>query len=160
MSAFSSIPVRSNGPPNIDASWFNSLRTAGLASLGAVKYTVSYSDLSAAATTNDIELYSLAAMEIPIFHEIKHSTAFSGGSVSALTLSVGISGDLAKYLAAFDVFQAIGDTVNAGQFTLLPAPNHGSATSIRVAATAIGDDLDQLTQGSVDIWAVKFTLPS
>ena len=90
---------------------------------------------------------------------IKHTTAFSGGSLSALTLSVGIIGDLTKYAAAFDVFQATGDAVFA--FNELPSmEDFGAPTSIRVEATATSDTLDNVGTGSADIWVLTSELPA
>lgn len=120
------------------------------------KYTVSYTDLSNAATTSTYTLFSLEAKGR--IHEVvaKHSTSFSGGSISAYTIEVGPSGDSDKYLKTFDVFQATGpdkDHVNPGieSFT--------SSTNIIVTALSTGDNLDQATQGSVDIWVLQSTLP-
>ena len=69
-----------------------------------------YSDFTAAATTESIELYSLPAGAV--IHAViqKHSASFTGGSISAYTTSVGITGTLAKYAAAFNVFQAAAAT--------------------------------------------------
>lgn len=116
-----------------------------------VKATRTYAQLAAAATTNDVEVYSLPAGGVIHAVKIKHSVAFSGGSISAYTVSVGITGNLTKYASAFNVFQAVADTT----FQLsssFGSEDHGAATSIRLAATATGDDLDQATQGSVDVW--------
>lgn len=122
-----------------------------------IKVTKTYSDLSAASTTNDVELFSLPAAGIVHMVRIKHSTAFAGGSISAYTVSVGITGNLAKYASAFDVFQAVADTtlqLSDGPFT----EDAGSATSVRLAATSTSDNLDQATAGSVDVHALVSAL--
>lgn len=115
------------------------------------KFTKTFSDLSFAGLTNDIEVYSLAAAEIIHGIKIKHSTAFSGGAIASYTLSVGISGDLTKYASAFDVFQATSNTTFQLSNTF-GSENHGAATSIRLAAVATGANLDQAAAGSVDVW--------
>jgi hypothetical protein len=121
-------------------------------------YTVAESAFTAAATTEDIELFSLPARGVIHKVVIKHTTAFSGGSLTAYTISVGIVGTLAKYAAAFDVFQATGDTVFG--FNDLPdMEDLGSATSIRVAAVSTTDDVIAATAGSVDIWVLTSVLP-
>lgn len=123
------------------------------------KYTVAATAFTAAAATEDIELFSLAARGTIHRVVIKHTTAFSGGTLSALTLSVGITGTLTKYAAAFDVFQATGDAVFG--FNDLPdMETFGSATSIRVAASATGDTLDNVGTGSADIWVLSSVLPA
>lgn len=117
------------------------------------KYTVTYSDLSAASTTNDVELFSLPAGGVIHGVKIKHSTAFSGGSISAFTVSVGITGTLAKYASAFDVFQAVGNTTQQISSTV-GTENHGASTSIKIAATSTGANIDQATAGIVDVWVM------
>jgi len=123
------------------------------------KYTVAATAFTAAAAAEDIELFSLPARGVVQKVVLKHTTAFSGGTSSALTLSVGITGTLAKYAVAFDVFQATGDTVFG--FNDLPdMENFGAATSIRVEATATGDTLDNVGTGSCDIWVLTSALPA
>ena len=117
------------------------------------KYTVTYSQLAAAATSNDIELLQLPAKTMLTGAVIKHSTAFSGGILTNYTVSVGISGTLAKYASAFNVFQAVSDTTKQVQFELAQdIESFANSTSIRVAAVSTGTTLDQATAGSVDIW--------
>lgn len=121
------------------------------------KYTVGFADFAAAALENDIELLSLPARGIIHAVKIKHSEAFAGGSINGYTIEVGIVGTLDKYAGAFDVFQAVGDTVF--QVTsVVDGEDHGSATSIRAEARSIADNLDQATAGSADIW-VLYSVP-
>ena len=119
------------------------------------KFTVTHTDLQTAGLTNDIELFTLPGGGIIERIMMKHSEAFAGAGISDYDISVGIAGNLTKYAAAFDVDQAIGDTVfalvaNAGCETF----NSGGA-SIRVSAVSVGANLDQTTAGSLDIW-VKY----
>lgn len=124
------------------------------------KYTVTHTSLQAAALTNDIELFSLAAREYVESICIKHSTAFSGGSISAYTISVGLTGNLDYYQSAFDVFQATGNTVFAKTLHGLDPQNFGSATSIRIAATSVGANLSASTAGSVTVYVKVGKLPA
>lgn len=123
-----------------------------------IKYTVSHTALQVAATTNDIQLFSLPTKGIIHGVVISQSASFTGGAISAYTLSVGIAADLVKYAGAFDVFQApgagVGQTTNVMDFE-----NKTSATSIRLAAISTGANLDQSTTGSVDVWVLWATLP-
>ena len=114
------------------------------------KVTVGFAELSTAGTTIDIDIGDLPAGAV--IHSVmqKHSVAFAGG-VTALTISVGIVGDLAKYGTAHDGFAAVSDTA----FTLdttVGLETFGGATSIRAAAIATTANLDQLTIGSTDIY--------
>lgn len=122
------------------------------------KITVSHTSLQAAATTNDIELFSAAAGEVIHGLVIKHTTAFSGGSITAYIVSVGVSGDLEKYALPFDVFQSTGDTVK-DVTSVLDLESFSGATSIRIAAESTGDNLDQSAAGSVDIYVLTSVLP-
>jgi hypothetical protein len=120
------------------------------------KYSITAAAFTASAATEDIELFSLPAGGVIHAVKIKHSTAFSGGALSAMTLSVGIVGTLAKYATAFDVFQAVGATVQQLTSTV-GTENHSAATSIRLAATATTDTLDNVTVGAVDVWVLVST---
>lgn len=122
------------------------------------KYTKTFSNLSDTDTANDIELFSLPAKGV--IHEvvIKHTTAFSGGTISAYTISVGIVGNLTKYASAFDVFQATSNTVFQIS-TSNNMENFGAATSIRIAAVSTGDNLNNAAAGSVDVYVRTSTLP-
>lgn len=122
------------------------------------KYTKTFTDFSTAATTNSIALLTLPIKGVVEDVVIKHTTAFSGGAISAYTVSVGISGTLAKYATAFDVFQAVADTtaqISAGGFV----ENFGSTTSVLVTAVSTGANLNAAGAGSVDIWVKTSTLP-
>lgn len=119
-----------------------------------VKYTVAETAFTAAATTETIELFSLAAGGIIHAVKQKHSASFTGGSISAFTTSVGITGTLEKYAANFDVFQATGDTVQQITGTL-GTEDHGSATSIKITAISTSDNVVNATAGSVDVWVLQ-----
>ncbi len=80
-------------------------------------------------------------------------TPFSGGTLSAVTCSVGKSGGSTTFLAAaFDVFQAAGDTVV--QETALFKSGQNSAWPVNVTFTPTGDVLGNATAGQVDIYIV------
>lgn len=115
------------------------------------KYTVDYSDIAAAATTDTETLVSLPQKTIIEYIVIKHSTAFAGGSVSALTVDVGDSADADRFISAFDVMQTVGEAASE-TVSVIYIGAFASATNIILTATATGDNLDQLTAGSVDVW--------
>ena len=120
------------------------------------KVNKTFTNLAAAATTNDIEVYSLPAGGIIHAVKTKHSTAFSGGAIASYTLSVGIVASLAKYSPAFDVFQAVSGTTFQIA-TITGSESHTGATSIRLAATSTGANLDQAAAGVVDVWLLVST---
>jgi hypothetical protein len=116
-----------------------------------VKVTMGFADFSAAALTSSPEVYSLPAGGVIHAVKIKHSAAFTGGTIATYTISVGIVGTVAKYSAAFNVFQAPGNTVQQLTSTV-GTENHGAVTSIKATAVSTVGNLDAATTGSVDIW--------
>ncbi len=157
MSLAFDIPLRKNGDLNIDASWFNLIRTALLGAAGFKKFTITHTQLQAAALTNDIELFSLLAKEEITAVYIKHSIAGAGAGITSYTLSLGLTGELDRYAPAFDIFQVIGNTVFQRSGFNLGVENFGAANSVRVAAVADAN-LDNSTAGSFDIWVQTSTL--
>lgn len=120
------------------------------------KYTVGYAALAAAGLTNDIELFSLSSKGVIHAMVLKHSAPFAGGLISAYTISVGIVGNLIKYMAAANVLQATGPIAVSDT---LGCESASGATSIRIAATSVTALLNAATAGSVDVWVLTSTLP-
>lgn len=123
-----------------------------------IKYTVPYTSFSVAYTTADVQLLSLPAKTVVEAVVIKQSAAFTGGAISAYTLSVGITGGLDKYASAFDVFQVASSSTAQASHDMF-VEDFTSATSIRIAATSTGANLNAATAGSVDVWVQTSTLP-
>lgn len=123
--------------------------------LSWIKVTKTFSDLSAASLTNDIEVLSLPAKGVIHAVEIVPTTAFTGGLIATYTISVGIAGNFTKYRGATNVFTG---------FTLpTPAANIGMesttvATSIRAQAISTVGLLNAATQGSADIYLLVSNL--
>lgn len=120
------------------------------------KYTKTYADFSAGATTNSITLVALPAKRMVHGVVIKHSTAFSGGGITSYTVEVGVAANVAKYASAFDTFQAVSDTT--GQtYMCFGLENFGASTNLLATATA-SHNLNMATAGSVDIWLLTSNL--
>jgi len=160
---FSQVLVRANGDPNVRFNWWNDLRDAGicLELFGSTweKAAKTHTNFQTAGLTNDIELVSAPALTQIDGFAIKHSEAFAGTSITAYTISIGIAGELAKYVPAFDVFQAIGNQTGA-LVAAFSIENFGAAVSIRAAAIAVGANLDQSTAGKVDLFYKFSQLPA
>lgn len=157
---FAEISTRINAG-RILYSWFDDLRLAGIriednASVWT-KYSFSYTDFSTAATTNEVELVELAAKETLEVVIAKSTTAFSGGSVSAVTLDCGITGELDRYFGPYDLFAAVGNT----NFENVAQNNevYFTTQSVKLRMTSTGDDLDALTAGAFDVWVKRSKLP-
>ncbi len=114
-------------------------------------YVKTFADLTTASATEDEVLFNLPANGVLVGVRVKHSTAFSGGTLSAMTVSVGDSSSTTLYTSAFDVFQAAAAT------TILFADMFKASTSaardVLARFTATGDTMDNVTAGSVDIHA-------
>jgi hypothetical protein len=120
------------------------------------KYMVQYTDISAAETTTSITLKTLSANEAITGLRIKHSAPFTGGSATSVTVSLGKAGDIMAYSPAFNIFQAVGSTVQLFDAGLLSA----DAANHPVIATFTGShNLNTLTAGSVDIHLCTVVLP-
>lgn len=114
---------------------------------------LAYTSFQTAATSLSVTLFSLVAGGIISGIKIKHSTAFAGAAISAVTMEVGTVGTTDLYAPAFDVLQATG----AGVFSLsgvLGSESHTAATNILVTARSTGANLSALSAGVVDIWAL------
>lgn len=123
-----------------------------------IKITKSYSDFSTAGLTNDISIYTLPIKGY--IHDVKivPTTAFSGGLISAYTVSVGTSGSLAKYAIAANTFTG-NTTLAAVHAPIAGLESTSGTTDIRAQAVAITGLLNTATAGSVDIYLLVSTLP-
>jgi len=117
-----------------------------------LKYTIGFADISAAATTNTITLFSLLSLGMVEACVIKHSQAFTGGSISALTLDIGVTGEEDRYIIDFDGFQAPSASAFQAESFNLDVRSFTANTNIVLRADSVGANLSALTQGSVDIW--------
>lgn len=121
-------------------------------------YTVAYSDLAAAGTSNSITLASLPAKTVLHAVVIKHSASFTGGTITNYTLSVGVTGTTDKYASAFNVFQAPGNTIGQLSGSLF-CDNFAAPTTVLVTGTSVGGLLNTATAGSATIYLCTTTLP-
>lgn len=147
-----------------DSTQATGLKWAGVATGSPTwtKVTKTYSDLSAGGTTNDIEVYSLPAKSVLHAVAMKHSVQFSGGTISQYALTVGLTGQLARYTpTTLQAASAVSSSNFVDSATAnLPEPrDFTSATSIRLSATSVGGNLNAATQGSVDVWVLVSALP-
>jgi hypothetical protein len=126
-----------------------------------IKTTVVYGDFSTASTTNRIspvEFNGLPAGSSLVFYKIKHSESFTGGSVSASTLGINMRGGAPNDLTDnLDVFQSVGefnllDKGNDFGNTNLKTLSHDNTSDLYLTLSTTGDDIDQLTGGSADVW--------
>lgn len=124
------------------------------------KYTFTFTDFSAASTEKDLHLFNLATGQIISNLIIKTSAAFTGGTITSYQFNVGITNPL------------YNDYINLYEGTTAPAPlnfqenqapspsiNFDVPIDVRIEANTVGDNLDQATTGSVDVWIQTQQLP-
>lgn len=121
--------------------------------------SVPYSTFQTGALTN-----SIAATTLPVrghIHacNIKHSTAFAGPSISAVSMRLGIAGVLDKYGNAFDVLQAVSGTAY-GPTEFYSSESWTATTSLLLTATSVGANLSALNAGAVSVWILASQPPA
>lgn len=119
------------------------------------KVTVPYTTLQTAAITNNVAVMTLAAREVVHYALFRVTTAFSG--TTTLTLSLGITGSVAKYVTAQT---ALSTSVLNGVSLSTPVVESASATTnLNLDAIATVQNLSSLSQGSIDIFVLTSILP-
>lgn len=129
-----------------------------------IKITRTYADFSDAGSTKQTTVFSLpAGAEIKDVYAVIN-TVFSGGSISAYTISVGIAAASVKYLLANDVKTATGNIFGTAQKGVALSlggvvrnadtniESMSVATNVIAEAKSTGDTLNHATQGSIDIY--------
>lgn len=130
-----------------------------LAELGPLRpkkrtVTIGHADLTDNDTSQTVNIgATLPANARIIGHSIRAVTAFAGGTVSALAVDIGTSGDIDAIVDGADLFAAAVD----GQAATMPAgisPNKLFASAgAQLIATVVstGDNLVNLTAGAMTI---------
>jgi hypothetical protein len=115
-----------------------------------LKFSVTHTQLQAAALTNNITLFTAPAGFVLHAARVKHSTLFAGTGFTAYGISLGITGELARYTSSFDVFTAVSST-NQQSTQIFDAQDNGATTAIKIAATSAGGNLSASTAGVVQV---------
>jgi hypothetical protein len=107
-------------------------------------------DLTAAAATQTVPLFTMSAGSLILGVRIHHTTAFAGTAWTAATVSVGstVVGN-AGFASAFDIFQAVSST--AVQETSQFKSGTVVAQPVNAYFTITGGNVSVITAGSVDI---------
>lgn len=120
-----------------------------------IKITKAYTDFATAGLTNTITLTTLAVKSVVNAIVMNPSVAFTGGLISAYTISVGMS-TLVDLMPASSTFTTVGRPYSSN---LIQAGTVGSTQIVTATATAITGLLNTATAGSVDIWLLISFLP-
>jgi hypothetical protein len=116
------------------------------------KITKTFEDFSTAASTNSVS----AGFDLPaggVVHDVVFhpEVTFSGGAISSYRIGVGIAGNT-TYLSAANILASSGATTIGVGSSSIKIPSMTATTPIILSAVSIGADLDQATQGEVEIW--------
>jgi len=123
------------------------------------KFTIAETALTGASTTEDEALFTASQLEKILGICIKHSVAFTGGTLTAMSVSVGLASDPDFYTDAQDIFQAVGDTVKLDMNTFGSQTMASGGHAVIARFTSVGDDVVAAGAGSVDIWILTSVMP-
>jgi hypothetical protein len=114
------------------------------------KYVYDHIDMAVPSTSTTLQI-PVGAKTAVTGLVIKHNTAFTGGALSAVTVKVGVPGDLDKYATPFDIYQAPSSTLHESVY-LLDVPAYAFGTTVELTVEATGANLNALTQGDLEVW--------
>ena len=113
-------------------------------------FTVTHTQLQAAALANDIELWSVPARVIIHGVVFEPTVQFAGVGITDYKMSLGIAANLPKYMAFVDVDNAVSAS-NFFTSDILGAESTSAVYSLRVAARSIGANLSASTAGTLNV---------
>jgi hypothetical protein len=133
------------------------------------KYTIPYTDFQVAATEKFIPIFTRGARQFIVACVYKHSQQFIGGTITDLTFAVGeprteddiwnpFYGGFLGHIFDLDLTDAPSD-IESFYFPNTYG-NFIDTGAVSLKATAVGDNLDQLTQGSLDVWIKTIEVPN
>lgn len=144
------------GTATTDAANYGQVQAAGVWN----KYTITHTALQAASLTNDIATgFTLPIGALVEAVMVKTTEAFAGTGITDYDITLGIAGLETKYLTAYDVDSAVSGGNYQLSNALVGGADFGATEAIRIYATAVGANLDQSTNGSIDIWIKYSQLP-
>lgn len=124
------------------------------------KTTKDFTDFQPNATaTNTISLFSGVAGSSPLFVKVKHSTSFAGGTTSAASIEVQDSNG-SPLISGIDVFAAVSATAGgyANNYFKFAIPDQLIASDYLLRLFIVGDIIDNLVAGVVDVWVMELPL--
>lgn len=111
---------------------------------------VNFPTFQTAGLVNSVVTYTLPAAGAISGVKLKSSIAFVGTGITSLVMSVGIGGDLERYIPKFDMMSAVaGDNFSIGE--IFDSIDSANTTQLLVTATATGANLSALTAGFLDV---------
>lgn len=127
-------------------------------SLSPIQETViPYTAMQNGSMSSQINLFSIPPGAILTYLVIKHTTSFTGTSITGVTVALGNGATPGLFVPSFDIKQAPGDSV----YDSVVANYIGSfvnSTPIYMTVTSTGANLSALSTGSVNVWYDYATL--
>lgn len=119
-----------------------------------VKITKSYTDFSAAALTNTINIATLPAKTIVNAVVLNPATPFTGGIISAYSISVGIASNVDLMPAS----STLTTPTRPFASNIIVAGKVGTTDTVTATAISVTGLLNAATAGSVNIWILESTV--
>lgn len=139
---------------------------AGVSASGIItKYTITYANLATSATTNVYDFLFLPPKTTLLFVWAKHAQAFTGGALADYNVLVTLGSGLLSggHFGSLSVFNPPTNSNFSPPLPLtavLPFPfTTFDGDNLRISAGATGVNLDQATQGILEVWVMSATLP-
>lgn len=127
--------------------------TVGILRYGYLTQEITHADLTAAATTEAISITGFPANAYPIHGRVGLKVAFSGGSVSELTVQLGDTADPDGLMTAVSVFTgaSLDQLGAAGIEAGIGTAALESAYAPEALFTATGDNVVNLDAGKLEV---------
>jgi hypothetical protein len=126
------------------------------AGLRCIEFTITYKDLTAAATSQAIPLFTLPSRGKIMGVNVKTNTAFAGTGWTAATVSIGKSGAATAFTSAYDLTATVSNT-NIQETSLFKSTTEADVGVIATFTTT-GGNVNAGTAGSVTIRIVYFVI--
>lgn len=123
-----------------------------------INIPLTFTQLSAASTTGTATVYTATANQTIHAANMSVTTPFTGGSISAYTVSLGIGGATTRYMTAKDVFTAAAVFDGAAI-----APNLlsvSTTTAVIATATSTSANTNAATAGAATVWLLVSDMPT
>lgn len=119
------------------------------------KYSVSFTQIQAATTTNFTELFSSPSFGTLDKIAVRQTVGFTGTGLTGVRLMIGTSADFDRFVLPWDAYST--PTVE-NVYNIFDVPSFSTTTSVRLYATASGSTLDSLASGSLDVYVLRGSL--
>ncbi len=123
------------------------------------KLSFTYTQLQAAALSNQIAAFDIPSGNVLSGLVIKHFTAFAGTSISAVIAQLGTLSDPSRFVDNFNIFGAVSDTAFENVETQFIG-SFASVTTVYLKAIATGANLSALNAGGLNVYYQLSQLPN